>query len=178
MNKKEKILQIALELFANQGFDNTSTSLIAKKAEVSEGLIFRHFINKNGLLNEVLLEGFDKIRPFIEEIINEDEAIKIISKTIDLPFKIINSHREFWRLQNNLRLQNQNYRKEFDESDIIKSLESKIHDAFKFLKVKSPKKETEVFLLFITGLGLYILNDESNTYPNDLVKIIRKKFTS
>ncbi|WP_395053298.1 TetR family transcriptional regulator [Flavobacterium sp.] len=32
MNKKDNILKIALELFSNQGYENTSTSLIAKKS--------------------------------------------------------------------------------------------------------------------------------------------------
>ena len=50
-NKKEKILLTALELFANEGFKSVTTSKIAKEAGVSEGLIFRHFENKKGLLN-------------------------------------------------------------------------------------------------------------------------------
>jgi AcrR family transcriptional regulator len=54
MDKKEKILTVALALFSSQGFDSTSTSLIAKKAEVSEGLIFRHFTNKEGLLMAIM----------------------------------------------------------------------------------------------------------------------------
>ena len=55
--KKEKILQAALELFAKEGFYATSTSKVAKTAGVSEGLIFRHFGNKEGLLHAVLDEG-------------------------------------------------------------------------------------------------------------------------
>ena len=43
IDRKEKILQSALELFAKEGFTATSTSKIAKHAGVSEGLIFRHF---------------------------------------------------------------------------------------------------------------------------------------
>ena len=39
-DKKEKILNAALELFANDGYNVTSTSKIAKTAGVSEGLIF------------------------------------------------------------------------------------------------------------------------------------------
>ena len=46
-DKQEKILQAALELFAKEGFKGTSTNKIAKKAGVSEGLIFRHFENKD-----------------------------------------------------------------------------------------------------------------------------------
>ncbi|MFT5243346.1 MAG: AcrR family transcriptional regulator, partial [Psychroserpens sp.] len=41
-DKKEQILKSALELFANEGVNATSTNKIAKYAAVSEGLIFRH----------------------------------------------------------------------------------------------------------------------------------------
>ncbi len=55
--KQEKILQSALELFAKEGFHATSTNKVAKHAGVSEGLIFRHFGNKEGLLQAILAEG-------------------------------------------------------------------------------------------------------------------------
>jgi AcrR family transcriptional regulator len=48
--KKELILQTALRLFSEQGYEATPTNRIAKEAGVSEGLIFRHFENKEGLL--------------------------------------------------------------------------------------------------------------------------------
>ena len=44
-DKKENILKSALELFANEGVNATSTNRIAIKANVSEGLIFKHFKN-------------------------------------------------------------------------------------------------------------------------------------
>ena len=46
--KQEKIVQSALQLFAQEGYHATSTSKVAKHAGVSEGLIFRHFRNKDG----------------------------------------------------------------------------------------------------------------------------------
>ncbi|MEM6542898.1 MAG: helix-turn-helix domain-containing protein, partial [Bacteroidota bacterium] len=52
--KQEKILNAALELFAHEGYNVVSTSKIAQKAGVSEGLIFRHFESKQGLLNAIL----------------------------------------------------------------------------------------------------------------------------
>ena len=49
--KQKNIVNAALELFAKEGFKSTSTSKVAKKARVSEGLIFRHFKNKDGKRN-------------------------------------------------------------------------------------------------------------------------------
>lgn len=57
-DKQEKILRAtALDLFANTGYNAASTSKIAQKASVSEGLIFRHCQNKKGLLDALVLEA-------------------------------------------------------------------------------------------------------------------------
>ena len=176
MNKKETILQVALQLFSSQGFDNTSTSLIAKKAEVSEGLIFRHFVNKEGLLNEILMDGFIKIKPYLDKILNEEDPQKIVLSTLNLPYTIISEHREFWKLHNNLRLQNEKYRKDFDRNTFFDPLDTKIENAFKALNIPNPKIETESFFIFLNGLALYILEKDNNKNPVELTKNIELKF--
>lgn len=176
MNKKEAILNVALQLFSSQGFDNTSTSLIAKKAEVSEGLIFRHFVNKEGLLNEILMDGFIKIKPYLDKILNEEDPKKVILLSIALPYTIISDHREFWRLQNNMRLQNEKYRKDFDRNAFFNPLDVKIENAFKALNISNTKIETETFFIFLNGLALYILENDNNENPLELIKNIELKF--
>lgn len=44
--KQAKILQAAVEIFAEKGYAATSTSEIAKRAGVAEGTIFRHYKTK------------------------------------------------------------------------------------------------------------------------------------
>ena len=56
-HKKQAILDSAQYLIASQGYDATSTRSIAKRAKVSEGLIFRHFENKEGLMQSLLKRG-------------------------------------------------------------------------------------------------------------------------
>ncbi|UCG38107.1 MAG: TetR/AcrR family transcriptional regulator [bacterium] len=50
MSRKEKILEVATELFARQGFDATATSEIARRAGVAQGTVFHHFKSKENLL--------------------------------------------------------------------------------------------------------------------------------
>jgi AcrR family transcriptional regulator len=50
MSRKERILKAAIELFARQGFNGTSTSMIAQRADVAQGTVFHHFRNKENLL--------------------------------------------------------------------------------------------------------------------------------
>lgn len=47
--KRESLLAAARDLFAQQGFDQTSTVQIARRAGVSEGILFHHFGSKKNL---------------------------------------------------------------------------------------------------------------------------------
>lgn len=51
--KQELLLDAAATLFADQGFDNTTTQQIAAAAGVSEGILFHHFGSKKGLFSEL-----------------------------------------------------------------------------------------------------------------------------
>ncbi len=51
--KRERLLAAARELFAERGFEDTSTQQIAKAAGVSEGILFHHFGSKRGLLARI-----------------------------------------------------------------------------------------------------------------------------
>ncbi len=52
--RREQLLDVALDLFASQGFDATSTQQIATAAGVTQGLVFHYFGSKEGLLSAVL----------------------------------------------------------------------------------------------------------------------------
>lgn len=51
--RRQQIVETALRLFAEHGFDGTSTRKIAQAADISEGLIFHYFPTKNDLLNAI-----------------------------------------------------------------------------------------------------------------------------
>ncbi len=68
MSKKEAILNAAIDLFAERGFNATPTSAIAKTADVAEGLIFHYFKNKNGILAHILI---DMLENYIDAAKNE-----------------------------------------------------------------------------------------------------------
>lgn len=52
--KQQNILKAALSLFAEQGFEATTSSQIAKRAGVAVGSVYQHFHNKRELLMAVL----------------------------------------------------------------------------------------------------------------------------
>ncbi len=64
-NTREKILETAIELFAEKGFNGTTTKEIAEAAEVNESLIFRHFSTKRDLYGAIIEKKIDE-EPGIE----------------------------------------------------------------------------------------------------------------
>lgn len=51
--KREKILDAALELFAERGFHGTAVPLVAERAGVAAGTLYRYFESKEALVNEL-----------------------------------------------------------------------------------------------------------------------------
>jgi AcrR family transcriptional regulator len=59
---RERLVRAALELFTTKGYHETTTPLIAARAGIAEGTIYRHFASKEELLNEIYRAG---IRVFL-----------------------------------------------------------------------------------------------------------------
>ncbi len=94
---KEKIMFVALELFAKKGYHRTSTVNISKKANISSGLLFYHFGSKEGLLKsivEMLLSRLDDIF----DLENYNDPNKMLEIIIDRFFDSLQKNRSYWDL--------------------------------------------------------------------------------
>lgn len=74
MNRKDAILHAAIALFAKKGYNATSTSAVAKKAGVAEGLIFHHFKNKRSIFITIFEKMVNEYTCGIEQILNSDNS--------------------------------------------------------------------------------------------------------
>ncbi len=70
---RHKILAAARQLMAHKGFKGATTRLIAEEAGVNEVTIFRHFGNKDGLI-QAMLEDVTAIRPQLEALDHRNYA--------------------------------------------------------------------------------------------------------
>lgn len=161
--KQEKILQAALELFAREGYKMTSTSKVAKLAGVSEGLIFRHFRNKDGLLKAILKEGEDRIKVIFSNIIFEPDPKRLIKKTLEAfsPEKIGKDQMEFWKLQYKIKWELEQY-----GEHKMEPLHLALVSAFRKLGYNNPELEAIHLQVTLDGLATrYFLMKEFNFIP-------------
>lgn len=65
--KQQRIVEVAIKMFAEKGYANTSTAEIAKAAEVAEGTIFKHFGTKDNLLLSIIIPYLKDFFPSIAD---------------------------------------------------------------------------------------------------------------
>ncbi len=70
---RQRLVRAALELFTAQGYHDTTTPQISKKAGVAEGTIYRHFDSKQQLLNELYRAG----ARWAAKLVKEADALKV-----------------------------------------------------------------------------------------------------
>ena len=168
--KQERILQAALQLFAKEGFHATSTNKVAKSAGVSEGLIFRHFGNKEGLLQAVLEEGENRFKELFVDIVMDPEPEEVIRKTIEMTSKVDVADYDFWKLQFKLK-----WELEINNDKKMEPLNMALTNAFRKLNYQSPELEAQLLLLFIDGLGAAVLKG-SKLNPDEMIQLLLKKY--
>lgn len=157
-DKKEKILTSALELFANFGYNAVATSKIAREAGVSEGLIFRHFNSKQGLLDAILKQAFERAATSYAPIIIEQDPKKVLSMAIQLLFVADQEKYHFWKLQFKLK-----WELEISGKEKTKPLVDKLAWAFAELGYGQPEKEAEILWHILESMLSGIVRDGIDT---------------
>ena len=167
--KQSNILKVALELFSSDGYAATPTSKIAKKAGVSEGLIFRHFVNKQGLLDALLKEADVRFGELFGPILFETNPKKVIRRTIKIPFKIADrKDHDFRKLQTILKRD-----PEYNNPEKLKPLIYKLTVAFQNLKYKDPENEAILLYHIMDNISMEVLKgniEQTSRFRNFLLK--------
>ena len=76
-DKRRRILDAAVSVFAQHGFYNAKVSQIAKEAGVADGTIYLYFKNKEDILIQVFIDAMDEI------LRRQEEALAGITDPID-----------------------------------------------------------------------------------------------
>ncbi|MEZ4774786.1 MAG: TetR/AcrR family transcriptional regulator [Bacteroidia bacterium] len=179
---REKILNAALELFAEQGYHNTSINQIRIKAEVSKGLIYNYFESKEQLLNDLVMESMAEGDVYMNEMMQLATAQEKIRYIIDLSFEFIVKRADYSRLLTSLALQIEHFPDFPGLKQIIigkyTGLMPILESLFVEIGIPNPKEEALLFAAMIDGVGIEycVLKD---ALPADTIKkYLIEKYTN
>ena len=182
--KKELIMETALELFAENGFHATSISQIAKKAGISKGLTYNYFESKVDILKEIIQEGIDTVYSNFDlnhdGILSEEEFVHFIRQS----FRIMSENLRYWKLYYSLMLQPK-VAESFNEDyqDKAKPILDMLYQFIANYGSKDPEGDTMVisallegaYLFFVTAPGLFPAEAMEDKIVEACFKLIRNK---
>jgi len=163
--RKKQIMDVALELFASDGYNHCSISQLASHAGISKGLLYNYFKSKEALLVAIIDEGIEDIMTMIDPnrdgVLEPEEVEGFIRNT----FTSIRNNLKFWVLFINVILQPPV--KEFlagkPFSSVMGRIGPRLLDYFERMGFKDPALELLTFSSMIEGFGILLVY----TFPND-----------
>ncbi len=75
--RREKVLQTGIDEFSALGFENANINVIAKKAGISIGLMYKYFETKEDLFIMCLEEAIQELHQVIESVLQSDDKILV-----------------------------------------------------------------------------------------------------
>jgi len=76
LEKRDEIIRAALELIAEHGFHGAPMAMIAERAGVGAGTIYRYFENKDVMITELFRELEERSYPIIKEGYAPDKPLR------------------------------------------------------------------------------------------------------
>lgn len=170
--KQENIVNAALKLFAEEGYKSTSTSKVAKEAGVSEGLIFRHFGNKEGLLQAIMKLGEKQANVMLADIVAETDPKTLLRKYLDLSLKICKDQDaiDFWKLQFKIKWELEVY-----GEHKLEALQGVLVKSFEQLRYNHPEQEANLLLTLMDGMATRFMLQE-NYDIEESIEFLKSKY--
>ncbi|WLR41387.1 TetR/AcrR family transcriptional regulator [Bacillus carboniphilus] len=89
IQKRKRILDESIDLFAEHGYDGTTIKMIAEKAEVSFGSVFTYFETKEQLFHATVIDSLDAYSEIILDFNpNPENVLQEIENMINNQIKI------------------------------------------------------------------------------------------
>jgi AcrR family transcriptional regulator len=97
--RRERLLEAATEVFAERGYEGARVEQIADVAQVSPGLLYRHFEGKRELYEELLLLANRQLLEHLAQAAAPDQPTdERVLRGLDAFFGFVEGHRNLWRL--------------------------------------------------------------------------------
>lgn len=91
---EQRLLQAGKKLFASQGFENATTSGIAREAGTSESQLVKYFGSKEGLLQRIFEDGWLKLNFVYTAASVSNSPVESLRMIFELLVKMLSQDRE------------------------------------------------------------------------------------
>lgn len=164
----QNIANAAAELFIEVGYLNVTIEQIAKKANVSKGLLYNYFSGKEELLKYIIHQIMQEIGEFSSEIINAKSPSVKLNVIIKTTFRLLKEKSEFWRTIMPLVTQKAiSVELEMSLRQIFIAVTQNLIQTFKECKVKNPEMEAYQLGALLDGIAFHYFYFYNNEYPLD-----------
>lgn len=103
-NKSKVIITASMKLFAENGFQATSISMISKEIGISKSLLYNYFASKEDLVKAVIEFGLDEMFGQLE-IPNHDFDDAAMCHILDRNFEMMDMNPEYWKVYFSMMMQ-------------------------------------------------------------------------
>lgn len=105
IHNKQKILNIALELFSEKGFDSVGVQLLAEKSGITKPTLYYYFGNKEGVFKELLKENYANLNSLLSKIkyipkvqSYSEDVLPVLVKVAQSYFDFAIKNEKFYRM--------------------------------------------------------------------------------
>ena len=90
-DKRARILDAAIKVFARKGYHGSRVSDIAREADIAYGLVYHYFTNKEEILRTIFEERWSGFLELVDEIGARDTSVE--DKLVSIAALILNAYR-------------------------------------------------------------------------------------
>ncbi len=181
MNKKEKVISVARDLFSKYGYKKVSMDAIAKSSNVTKKTIYTYFKDKESLFKYFIVEELKKMKELIEKRINNTSSF---SDNISILFYEILLFRNNSILIQSI-VQEVNETKDlvsmellkFYDDEIINYLESLINKEIELGNIKKCNPHLTAFIIYKVYLAVMFEYDDTlneKEVTKELISILKE----
>jgi AcrR family transcriptional regulator len=177
-SSKQKILDAALEVFANQGYHSATVDAIAKTAGISKGLMYNYFKSKDDVLQELMIGMLDALMCEYMPLkpgqkFTRDDIVNFINVGIDLVLE----KPHFCKLYFSIFVQPEVmvivYQKMME---MAKPYMIGLADYFKEKGIENPEVIMRYFSAVMDGIQLHIMLDPKSFPATEVKNLLIKQF--
>lgn len=166
-NSRQKIIDTALRLFGQQGYEKTSVREIARVANISLGLMYNYFSSKEALLQAIIQDGLQEIQHSFAGITpNRDR----LGRLVEQYFASLEKMKDHWRLLHSIRMQQHLHQLLSCETEAINNyIIGELSLILQDMRYDNPVHEAVLLFASLDGMASHYLTNRQ--YP--LKKIAR-----